>query len=233
MKERVIIETIGTIEKKEILTSVGFDELVLESLDPFPGYHGTSVPDKVMPGALFLITRSKYSEEKIIRITQKVKKEKKLKFDGSPGLVTFYNMLNPCIRLKDVKTYDDVKNILDAYKAEGIEFMSNRKIEPYAGIMKIKKYFLVEAVTHCTFTDVENEAMFYFTIPTQLRWNHFEKMTLEIKRNLDNANFDAALGSFYRKDGIIDVIRIYDEHCTLEKLDALRLKYAQAIKKLK
>jgi len=39
-----IIETIGHIEKKENLKSLGYSNMVLESEHPFPGYHGTTVP---------------------------------------------------------------------------------------------------------------------------------------------------------------------------------------------
>ncbi len=232
MSQKVIIETIGTIEKKESLVPVKYRNLVLETVAPFPGYHGTTVPDTSVPSSLFFITRSRYTEEKIIRLTTKIKKERKLDFDGSPGMVNLYNMLNPCIRIKDVGTYDKAEEVMKAYEEEGVEFMNYRKVEPYSGIIRVKKYFLLNPLTDCTFVDVEDPAMHYFTIQIQLRWNQFEKMTMNIKRNLENPNFDGALGSFYRKTGVVDVIRIYDENGTPERIKEIRTKYAHAIKKL-
>ncbi len=232
MSHKIILETLGTIEKKEMLGPVGYDQLVLEAFEPFPGYHGTTVPDKDTPRSLFAITRSKYTEEKIIRVTQKIKSDLGLKFDGTPGMVTLYNMLNPCIRFKDIERYDEVPGILKAYQDEGIEFMSNRKIEPFAGIIKVKKYFLVEVISDTTFRDAEDPNMHYFSIPVQLRFSQFEKITLDLKRNLEDPNFDAALGSVYRKSGLIDLIRIYDETCSPERLELIRNKYLQAIAKL-
>lgn len=232
MSQQVILETLGTIEKKEMLGPVGYEELVLEAFHPFPGYHGTTVPDKDRPKSLFAITRSKYTEEKIIRVTQKIKNDLKLKFDGTPGMVTLYNMLNPCIRFKDIQSYEEVPGILKTYKDEGLEFMSNRKIEPYSGIIKVKKYFLIHVISNCTFRDVEEPNMHYFSIPNQLRFNQFEKITLDLKRNLEDPKFDAALGTIYRKAGIVDLIRIYDENCTPERLNLIRTKYIQAISKL-
>lgn len=232
MKEKVIIETIGTIEKKESLAAVGYDDMVLESLHPFPGYHGTTVPDTEVPKSLFFITRSKYTEEKVIRIIQAIKAKTDLKFDGSPGIVTLYNMQVPCIRIKSVEGYEITPNLLEAFKSEGLEFMTSRKIEPYTGIIKIKKYFLLEPVSNCTFKDVEDPYMMYFTVPLQLRFNQFEKMTIDIRRNMEDNKFDAALGSFYRRTGLVDVIRIYDEKGSLEKLNKIRSKYTAAIKKL-
>jgi hypothetical protein len=232
MNQKIILETLGSIEKKEMLGPVGYAQLVLEAFEPFPGYHGTTVPEKDTPRSLFAITRSKYTEEKLIRATQKIKAEMDLKFDGTPGLVTLFNMLNPCIRFKDIPSYEEVPGILKAYESEGIEFMSNRKIEPFAGIIKVKKYFLIEVINDFLFHDVEETNMYYFPVPVQLRFNQFEKITLDLKRNLDDANFDAALGTIYRKTGLVDLIRIYDEKCTPERLEVIRGKYLLAIEKM-
>ncbi|MFO7615573.1 MAG: hypothetical protein R6W71_13145 [Bacteroidales bacterium] len=232
MDQKVILETLGTLEKKEMLGPVGYPELVLEAFHPYPGYHGTTVPDKDTPKSLFAITRSKYTDEKLIRVTQKIKQEHGLKFDGSPGMVSLFNMLNPCIRFKEVGKYEDVPVILKAYQDEGIEFMANRKIEPFAGIIKVKKYFLIHVITNCTFQDVEEPNMHYFSIPMQLRFTQFEKISLDLKRNLENPKFDAALATIYRKTGLIDLIRIYDEKCTPERLNLIRTKYIQAIGKI-
>lgn len=232
MSRKILLETIGTIEKREMLGPMGYNELVLEAFHPFPGYHGTTVPDNDMPKSLFAITRSKYTEEKIIRVTQKIKSDHNFRFDGTPGMVTLYNMLNPCIRFKELTSYDIVPHILKAYENEGIEFMSNRKIEPYAGIIKVKKYFLIEAVSDYTFKDAEDPNMYYFSIPVQLRFNQFEKITLDLKRNMENPKFDAALGTIFRKSGLIDLIRIYDNKITPERLNLIRAKYIQAINNL-
>jgi len=232
MSQKILLETIGTIEKKEMLGPVGYKELVLEAFQPFPGYNGTTVPDKVSPNALFAITRSKYTEEKIIRVIQKIKNSQNFTFDATPGLVTLYNMLNPCIRFKDLRSYDEMPAILKAFEDEGIEFMSNRKIEPFSGIIKVKKYFLVEVLSDYLFKDVEVPFMYYFAIPVQLRFNQFEKITVELKHNMEEPNFDVALGTIYRKLGLIDVIRVYDEKCSPEKLEMIRTKYLQAIDNL-
>lgn len=230
--QKVLLETIGTIEKKELLGPVGYKELVLEAFQPFPGYHGTTVPDHVKPNSLFALTRSKYTEEKVIRAIQKIKNDQEYAFDGSPGMVTLYNMLNPCIRFKDFETYEEVPPVLKKFEAEGIEFMSNRNIEPFAGIIKVKKYFILEIISDYLFQDAEDPNMHYFTIPFQLRFNQFEKITLDLKHNLDNPRFDAALGTIFRKTGVIDVIRIYDDKGSEERLNMIRTKYLQAIANL-
>jgi hypothetical protein len=232
MSQKILLETIGTIEKKEMLGPVGYNELVLEAFNPFPGYYGEAVPDNDMPKSLFAITRSKYTEEKVIRVTQKIKHEHDFQFDGTPGMVTLYNMLNPCIRFKELTSYEKVPAILKAYEGEGIEFMSNRKIEPYTGIIKVKKYFLMEAISDIAFKDAEVEGVYYFSIPVQLRFNQFEKITVDLKHNLEDPKFDAALGTIFRKSGLVDLIRIYDDKSTPDRLDMIRTKYIQAINNL-
>ena len=232
MSQKILLETIGTIEKKEMLGPVGYKELVLEAFQPFPGYHGTTVPDQIEPNSLFAITRSKYTEEKIIRVIQKIKHALNVEFDGTPGLVTLYNMLNPCIRFKQLKSYDAMPSILNAFENEGIEFMSNRNIEPFTGIIKVKKYFLLEVVSDIIFKDAEDPNMHYFSIPLQLRFNQFEKITLDLKRNMEDPNFDAALGTIFRKSGLIDMIRIYDDKGSPDRINMIRTKYLQAINDL-
>jgi len=232
MSEKYIIETIGIVEKKEILEPIGYDELALEIHHPFPGYHGTTVPDKDKPRSVFLVTKFDYGEDRIIRIIQKIKKTQKIKFDASPGYVFFNRDMAPCLRIKEIEDYKQIPHIIQCFKDEGIAFQANKNIKAYSGLIRIKKYFLLKPITDCTLHDVEIPAMRYFQIPKHLDWNTFEAMTEDIKRNIEDPNFDAALATMYRKNGVIDYIRIYDSECSREKLDAIRKKYMQRIKKL-
>ncbi len=232
MSEKYIIETLGTIEKKEKLEPIGYENLVLESHHPFPGYHGTTVPDVDKPMSVFLITKFDYGEDKIIRIIQKIKKSQKIKFDATPGHVFFIRDMVPCIRLKGIEDYKYIPDILQCFKDEGIAFQANKKVEPYEGLIRIKKYFILEPITDCTLKDIEVPAMTYFQIPKIVDWNSFQTMTEDIKRNIDDPNFDAALATIYRRSGLIDYIRIYDSECSQEKLDLIRKKYIQRMKKL-
>jgi hypothetical protein len=228
-----IIETIGHVEKKETLQSLGYSDLVLESQHPFPGYHGTTVPDKDNPKSLFFLTRTRYTEEFIIRSVKSVKKKHKLIFDGSPARVFFQNSMAHAIRVRDLNSYKLVPDILDAFRDEGIAFLPGKKVKPYYGLIRVTKYFLMEPITDCTLQDVEIESMKYFQVPIKLDWDEFEEMTKHVKRNIDDANWDGALATIYRKTGIEDYIRIYnDKSSSLDSLNLIRKKYVQEIKKL-
>lgn len=225
------IETIGSIEKKETIVSVDNDHLVLESLHPFPGYHGTTVPDQPNPKSLFLVMRSKETEETIIRITSKVKSNFSSEFEGSPGTVSVFNRIEPCIRIKDLQNYALIPELISLYKEEGISFIKGRKIDSYYGTIRIKKNFILTEVNDGIYMDKETPEMGYFEIPSQLEWDLFEKITLGIKHNIDDNNFDAALGTIYRFSGLIDVIRIYDTNVCLGECLFLREKYNNEISK--
>lgn len=224
-----IIETIGTIEKKEIIESLNFDDLVLESHHPFPGYHGTSVPDQTNPKSIFLVLRNTYTDEDIVRATIKIKKNLTTFFDASPGTITIFNKVEPCIRIKELENYAFISELLENFKAEGFEFMKGRNIDPYEGLIRVKKYFLLDELNDGIYMDKETVEMGYFEIPTQLDWETFEKITIDIKRNIDDNNFDAALGTIYRKNGLKDVIRIFDTNVCLGECLFLREKYNSAI----
>lgn len=227
-----IIETIGHIEKKENLKSLGYSDMVLESEHPFPGYHGTTVPDQDNPKSLFLLTKTRYTEEFIIRAVKSIKKKNKYTFDGSPARVFFQNTMAHAIRIKDLKSYELVPEILKAFKDEGIAFLPGKNIKPYYGLIRVTKYFLMNPITDCTLQDDEVGSMKYFQVPIKLEWDEFEEMTKHVKRNLEDNNWDGALATIYRKTGIEDYIRIYnDQSCGMEVLNKIRKKYVQEIKK--
>ncbi len=229
---KTILEIIGTIEKKETLVSVGYDEMVLESLHPYPGYHGTTVPDKTNPKSAFLVTKGSNTDEDIIRATIKAKKNCPVYFDGAPGEVKLFNETVSCIRVKGLSNYKLIPEVLNAYKQAGIEFAKGKSVKPYEGLIKIKKYFLLDELDNGIYMDKENPEMGYFEIPVKLPFDQFEQMTLDIKRNIKENNWDAALGILYRKTGLIDVIRIYDSNVCLGQCLFLNEKYHKEINKL-
>ena len=99
MSER-LIETIGKLVKKEILRSVEHEthssKLLFESMEPYPGYHGTTVPDQLEADSLFAITKMKYKDERVIRAIQTVKKKTDVVFDAAPGSVKYQNDTYNC-----------------------------------------------------------------------------------------------------------------------------------------
>ena len=233
MSER-IIETVGVLTKKEHLSLVESEinckNLVVESTKPFPGYHGLTIPDNLEPESLFALTKLMYNDERIIRSIQTVKKLTSIKFDAAPGTVTLHNETFNFIRFKFIK-YGQVGEILSLFNDAGIEFRRNRKISPQETIIKVRKFFRMKETTEGVFQDILDKNMFYVRIPVLLRWNTFERITLGIKYNMEDKNFDAAQTSIYGEEGLIDFVRIYDKDCCQGKLLHIKEKYEEAISK--
>lgn len=234
-----VIETFGTISKREILASLeeGFcnGAMVLESKFPFPGYYHNTIPDQNVldPGSIFLMTKKTHQDEDIMRLNHEVKKSFKKRFDATVGQVVVLNETRPCIRIKFLKDYADVPELIDLYRQSGIQFLKYRKVKPYYDRIKIRKYFILESDEPGFYLDCETKHMCYFQIPAYLKWSEFEKITLAMKRNMDEHKWDAALGTIYRKNCLVDMVRIYDEHIDKEKIMFIKSKYLEAIKKLK
>ena len=232
---RNIIQTVGTLTKKETLASVQ-DEincniLMLESQQPFPGYHGSTVPDMKEPDSLFALTSGEYSSEFIVRTVHDLKKEVAYDFSATPGTIQFKNGLSEVIRFKSL-SYGRVAEVITKLSAAGIAFKKHRIISPYSSIIKVRKFFKVETIVSRIFHDILDKGTYYLQIPTFLDWDVFEKITNDLKYNIQDNNFDAALTSVYYEKGIMDLIRIYDVDADEKKLNFILDKYLEAINRL-
>jgi hypothetical protein len=233
MDKNYIIETLGDIWKEVTLRTMNDhiieNTFVLESIKPYPGYHhATPVEQSKNPGMVFLVIRNQILTEDFIRMTQKVKKHYGGKFDGTPAEIHINNTRYDAIRIKDYGDLSSIKEIMAFYKDEGVHYRKHKSIEGQA-IIRLTKYMILEQVSEEIYKDSEDANMAYFELPCQLTWKLFEKVTLNLKRNLPDTNWDAALGVIYRKTGIVDVVRVYAESCTREMVDNLRKHYATEI----
>ncbi|GAB4319314.1 MAG: hypothetical protein Kow00127_11540 [Bacteroidales bacterium] len=237
MSETKTIETFGTISKKEIIASLEESFcggiLALETKFPFPGYYHNTVPDKKVldPGSIFLVTRITHDEEDIMRLNHVVKKSFRKKFDAAVGHIIVFNEKRPCIRVKFLKNYSDLPELIRLFQDNGIRFLKYRKVKPYYNLIKIRKYFQLEQIEPGFYNDVNEPRIHYFQIPGYFTWDEFEKITLQIKQNLEDDKFDAAMGTIYRQNCLVDMVRIYAEEITLDQLKLLQKKYTEALKK--
>ena len=224
-------ETLGNIIKEEKLITLENKILpnscVLEMIEPYSAYHH-ELPTATGPGSVFLLTNEFYSREAITRATQNIKKYAKFDFNAATGKIFIYNNTYPCIRIKDINDYNLIPEIQSNYMNEEISFSKNEKIDA-SGIIKIKKYFSVEAVDGNIFLDRIDKEMGYFRIPNQITWKLFVKIIKSIKNNWDGRHFDAALGSFYRHHEIIDVVRIFKSNVNAQILETMRESYLKEI----
>lgn len=227
-----IFETLGYITKKETLASIEHDTdnaLVLETREPYPGYNGTNIPSQMIPLSIFLVTDKKYSGEQVIRSTMAVKKHYPDHFDATPGMVALRNAMMPCIRIKDMASYHDIQSLIIAYRKAGIDFMKDKILEPFQGLIRVRKYFSLNVLGDGFYSDVDIPSMAYFEIPGLISWEMFEEITYGLKPNVEYNNFDAALGVFFTPKGVIDNIRIFHPEININEVMYLRDKYLEEI----
>ncbi len=227
------IETFGYIKKEESLVTVESNiipnTLVLESRQPFPGYHG-NFPDKSQPQSLFLITTKDYSFEEVARITKNMCESIKFNFNASQGHLHFKSETLPCIRIKYLRSFTFIPELQTLFKDAGIKFAKQTHINSSA-IIVINKSFFISDKGDGLYKDLKEESKCYIELPSFLTWEQFKRYTENIKHNIDNNNFDAAQGAFYRNEGILDLVRIYDQEKNPERIKLLQRAYLEEIRK--
>jgi len=229
-----MLEVSGYIKKQETLSTIGSNILantwVLESLHPFPGYHGNNLPDESVPRSLFLMVSNGPSYEDVARFSKKIKMNFPHGFNATEGYIYFHPYTYHCIRLKYLSSFDYIPQLQEMFQKEGVKFMKYREMEKEA-IIRINKCFWLEEQEPGIYRDMNNQVKCYIELPEQVGWDHFKRYTFNIKNNLVDNNFDAALGVFYRKKGIVDMVRIYDRDRSLDKMRQLKERYQEEIRK--
>lgn len=229
-----IFQTIGTVTKEERLASVESETftnvLLLESQLPFPGYHGSTVPDKLHPDAVFAVTKLLYNDERIIRCIQSVKKNVSINFDAAPGTLNFQNKDVNFIRFKGLQ-YQFFGDVIKEFEKCGIEFKRQRTVSPYTTLIRVRKFFKLKEVLNGIYADIDNPRFAYLEIPIQMRWNRFKRITMDIRYNVEDKHYDAAQTSIYTETGLKDFVRIYDKEFCQGKLIFIRDKYLEAVSK--
>ena len=205
---------------------------VLENDEPYPFYHGGNLPTEVKPVSVFLMTKKKYSTEKILRISQNIFKYYDHKFDAVTGVICMNNETIPCIRLRELHNYECIEELQKYFLSEGVNFLKKRTLKTLA-IIQLKKIFTIEEIAPGIYKDLDDPSMFYIKIPKQLSWRLFTQITARVRNNVEkeDANFDAALAAIYTRD-ILDVARIYAREMNLNRLKIIKEKYEDIISKV-
>ncbi|MFA8299764.1 MAG: hypothetical protein ACEPOV_06360 [Hyphomicrobiales bacterium] len=236
MTNSKLLEGVGAITKLETLCSLESQMqhkvLALEALHPFPGYHGEDLPYQEEPHALFFILRNHLHSEIIVRASQKIQKMFDHSFNAVPATVHIFNEQAYAIRVRDIP-YNKVDQLVDAYIKEDILFQKHQLIKPYNSIIRIKKYFQLQEIRKNIYKDLDWKGMYYLNISTNFSWHAFEELTLNLKHNMKDNNFDAATAIMINREGIQDFIRIFDQSANSNKLQTIMDWYVNAIERMK
>jgi len=218
------------VEKLKTLNSnIMENTMVLEEVEPFPGYHGANLPSGYNPSTVYIATKKKLSTVKVLRLTQQIKKYFKNEFDGTPASICLNNETFNCIRIRNIDSYDIIPDLQKQYLYEGIKFLKKKNISG-EGIIDISKHFELQEMEEGIFKDLEDPLMYYIVIPEHLHWQMFFEITVSIRRNIDNLSFDGALGVLYMKQ-ITDVVRLFAKDMSIEDLRKIQSLYKEELKK--
>jgi hypothetical protein len=236
MEDRKKIESLGFIVKKEklasIVSEIRYTELILEDLDPYPGFYDHHIlqsnPDGHKPHSIFFILKNfdVRHEDQFIRMTMRIKHDHSLKFDAVPGSLVLFNKDVPCIRV----FMDDesrIKELIEYYKKGGISFEASTGVKHYQSLIKLRKYFDMDRMAKGIYKDADQPDIYYIEVPEFISWDVFEQATISIRNNWDHKIYDAAQAAIYQKTGVIDMVRIYDKKSTLDGLQYLQEQYHQ------
>lgn len=234
------LSSYGYILKKEKLTTFEtehhFAELILEDLDPFPGFYDhfflPASEKDIKPRALFLILKEfdVCHEDQFIRMTMHIKHEHNIKFDAALGNVQLFNQPAPCIRL-NMNDYNVLPQLVSHYKSLGLKFQSTKKISAFQSLIRLRKFFHIEVIEPGIYKDLEQADTFYLRMPGFITWDDFETATNIVRSNVDQKVYDAAQAAIYEKSVIVDMVRIYCKKTEIEHLRDLKNKYTSEFDK--
>lgn len=204
--------------------------LVFDSLNPFPGYYHET-PTHVKPIYIYLVLKKQFTLEEVLRATQNIAEEYNWDFDGGKGYMSIGSEFLNVIRVRHLPDMEMVGKIQEAYQNHGIEFLMNKKLKgKLEAEVKISKFLTLEKLGDGIYNSTLEPTFSYIEIPKFLHREAFIKVSMDVKYNWDGHEFDAAIGSFYSKGRLHEVVRILSNKNDLEYLSAIRKLYLAKIK---
>lgn len=211
-------------------TLVALDEkilggsLVFESLNPFPGYYH-ELPTDASSMYIYLVLDKQYPLEYILRATQNIEKKYKWNFDAGKAYLNIGSTFLDAIRLRHLPELDLVEQIQEAYLAQGVSFLMNKKIKGrIEAHTKIVKFLMLEELSKGIYMNAEDPTFAYVEISRYLSAEEFSHVFMDVKYNWEGHEFDAARASFYKDGKLYEVVRIRSD-----KMDEDYLKEIQKL----
>lgn len=229
-------EVTGNINKEETIRILNENKLnntfVVINDKPYPGYHYHKIDARLIEQntTIFLITKKRCTWASIIRATEKINKFLDEPIDASYANLAIFNVPHYAIRIKGLKNLNELETIQKAYQEEGFEFMKNKRMsKPKTVFFKVKRFFDIKEIDEGIYKD--KQGMAYVVLNRKIEWELFRKMTVNIKRNIVDSNYDIVNAAFYMNQTLVDVIRVFKPEISSEFLNEIRDRYQKEINK--
>ncbi len=230
-------EVVGHIIKEEQISLLKHQILpktVVVNIDhPFPGFHGRFFNFVTKPRAIIILTSKLYSWAKILRAQEAFNNETGMQIDASFAKILIAKTVYYGIRIKGLESYDQVPGLQKKLASYGFELLKNKSLKTEKPVsIKISKFFRINQLDDNIYKDACIKNMYYIEIPQYLSWETFRDITMDIKHNVSNNNYDVAKGIFYKDLTVKDMIRLYKSNMDLELLQEIKKRYEKAISNL-
>ncbi len=198
--------------------------LVFDSLNPFPGYYH-ELPSDVSSMYIYLVLDKQYPLEDILRATKNIEKKYSWNFDSGKAYITIGSTFLDAIRLRHLPELEMVEKIQEAYVAQGISFLMNKKLTgKIEARTKIVKFLMLEELAAGIYLNADDPTFAYIEVSKYLDSEEFMHVSMDVKYNWEGHEFDAASASFYKDGKLYEVVRV--------RSDKMDLKYLQEVQKL-
>jgi hypothetical protein len=234
MEKHQIIERYGGVHKEEPLSCIDNDLIykgncVLEAVSPYFGYYNEA-SQGTRPHMLYFVLADYFSLEKLMRATVKIQKKVKFPIDAVSGTISMFNQTCYVIRILNLQNYSHISMLQEFYEEEGLMFKKRAKpFQNVMGVIKLRRFFSLIPLSEGIYLESDHPNIGFFEIPKHIPWEEFKTLTTEVKYDTDLLYFDAATAYTYEHCKITDMVRIYREHLTKEKLEAIRNRYLKLI----
>lgn len=226
-----MFDKFGGILKEESLSCIESGILlnntcVLESVNPFVGYY-SAIHGPTNPLYLYLMLEDHHHFEEIQRAIVHCKEKAGFIFEAAYAEITLPGYpTNGSIRIRNLHKYSQIETLQKLFQENNIRLKKKtNKIENINGLIRLEKFFYLEEASEGIYFDKMEAHHGYFETPGCITWKNFVELTKKVKQDTDLLFFDAAQAYFFEHYKITDMIRIYRENLTLEKMQAFRDRY--------
>lgn len=229
-----LTERYGGVIKEEPLSCISNDLIlkntcVIEAVSPYFGYYN-EVKSNSQPKMVYFILDGYFSLEVLTRATIKVQQKVKFPIDAVTGTITMNNQTCYVIRFLNLDNYSHIQMIQQYYIDEGLSFKKKTmSFSEQMGLIKLRCFFNLKPMGEGIYLDEEKTNIGYFEIPHNIPWEDFKKLTTEVKFDTDLLYFDASRAYLFERCSIIDLVKIYRENLSPDRLMAIRDRYLKLI----
>lgn len=224
------IERFGELTKEEPLSRlenemIMADTLVLEAVNPYFGYYHDAPMTERKP-YLYFVLDDCHCLQSVSRAVVDIRKRTTYPFCADMGCVVVNREKWPVLRICEIDKYTLIGDLQEMFSGKGIGMMRYRKsFSTQMCLIRLQKFFFFQEVEHMLFLDARDPNKAYFQAPYYVSWDAFKEITTEAKYDTSILYFDAAQALFYENRNMFDLVRIYREHLSVDKLRAIRERY--------